>query len=102
MLISTYIKVPLENCLSFANRRQRRSLTTHLNTFLPDNFGYFFNCTDTDGALIWRHSNTTVTSIEYRTTMYITNVRLREPQTPGEFAVSTHSYSTLCTIKSSQ
>ena len=38
------------------------------------NFGHFFNCTNTFGNNIWSFANTTET-IEFRTTIYFTNVR---------------------------
>ncbi|XP_077984013.1 uncharacterized protein LOC144438734 [Glandiceps talaboti] len=42
------------------------------------NMGYFFNCTNTEDENIWSFANTT-DSIEYRTTMHVTNVRPINP-----------------------
>ena len=43
-----------------------------------EDFGFFFNCTDTSGSNIWKYSETQDT-IEFRTTIYFTNVRPVDP-----------------------
>ncbi|XP_070554713.1 uncharacterized protein [Ptychodera flava] len=42
------------------------------------NLGFFFNCTNSNGDNIWTYQNTTDT-IEYQTTVYVTNVRPIDP-----------------------
>ncbi|XP_022084827.1 uncharacterized protein LOC110976117 [Acanthaster planci] len=59
---------------SDGNDIQRRNYVLSFD----DDFGYFFNCTDTNGMNIWEFSNTTDT-IEFRTTIYFTNVRPVDP-----------------------
>ncbi|XP_006818313.1 uncharacterized protein LOC102807321 [Saccoglossus kowalevskii] len=54
----------------YGNSVDRRDYTMRYQGHL----GYFFNCTDTTGTNIWTYMNTTDT-IEYHTTMYVTNVR---------------------------
>ncbi|XP_038055217.1 uncharacterized protein LOC119727422 [Patiria miniata] len=55
---------------SDGNDIQRRDYTLSFN----DDFGHFFNCTNSNGLNIWQFSNTTDT-IEFQTTIYFTNVR---------------------------
>ncbi|XP_072040395.1 uncharacterized protein [Amphiura filiformis] len=57
----------------YGNNVQRRDDVI----LFQDHFEFFFNCTDIDDQLIWRYSNTTE-SIEFRTTLFLTNVRLRD------------------------
>nr|BAJ41223.1 egg coat matrix protein [Asterias amurensis] len=53
---------------------QRRDYILSFN----QNFGFFFNCTNTMGENIWSFANTTDT-IEFRSTIYFTNVRPVDP-----------------------